>query len=93
MSRITQGLSGRVETEDGRPVTGAMIVPVPLGDNTPAIPEIAILTDTAGRYNWPLPAATYEVSVSVEGYRAAKRRVEVGAGAVVTLNFVLSKSP
>ncbi len=90
MPGITQGLTGLVETGDGRPVTGAMIVPVPLGDDTPAIPEIAILTDAAGRYNWPLPPGTYEVSVSAEGYRTAKRRVEVGADKLVTLNVMLS---
>ena len=86
---LQEGVVGQVTTSDGRPVKGAFVQPRSLGDPSPRIPEIAILTDTEGRYTWPLFPGTYEISVSAEGYRREVKQVAVETGQVVSVDFTL----
>jgi hypothetical protein len=90
---IQQGVAGRVTTSDGRSLRGAFIQPRSLDDPSPPIPEIAILTDSDGRYTWPLFPGTYEISVSLKGCQRAIRQVVVGAGQVVKADFILQCEP
>ena len=86
---LQEGVVGRVTTSDVRPVKGAFIQPRSLDDPSPRIPEIAILTDTDGRYTWPLFPGTYEISVSAEGYQREVKQVVVKTGQVVMVDFTL----
>lgn len=65
---IGEGVIGQIMDSRGRPVAGASVRPRSLDDSSPAIPEIAIVSDSDGRYTWSLFPGIYEISVSAEGY-------------------------
>jgi hypothetical protein len=89
----TQGLAGSVRDESGKAVVGALVTPRSLqAAGGPAIPELAILSDEAGRYAWPLHPGPYELTVTAEGYEPARRRGDVTQGAVTPIDFVLRRA-
>ena len=88
-----EGVTGEIKDDNGRALDGAMIVPKSLEANGPAVPEMAILSDTTGRYRWPLRPGNYDVTVRADGYQDVTQRVTVSPGAVATLDFVLLRTP
>ncbi len=86
---LAEGVRGTIAEEGGRPVEGAMIVPKSLDINGPAVPEIAILSDTGGRYQWPLRPGRYDVLVRASGYEDVTRQVTVAPRSVATLDFTV----
>lgn len=89
---LTQGLSGSVRGESGKPAVGALVVPRSLQSAGPAIPELAILSDEGGRYAWPLHPGAYELTVTAEGYEPARGRGDVTQGTVTGIDFVLRRA-
>jgi hypothetical protein len=87
----TEGVAGRIANEDGSAVEGAAVVAASLDPGGPAIPEIAIVSDAKGHYQWPLRAGRYEITVVADGYQRASKEAVVKAGEVTTLDFVLSR--
>jgi hypothetical protein len=87
--RIREGAAGRVSVSGVLPVRGALVQARSTDSPPRRIPDIAILTDTDGRYAWPLLPGGYELSVSVEGCERADRRVRVEPGRVATADFNL----
>lgn len=90
---IQEGAVGRITTLDGQPVEGAFVQARSLGKSGAPVPDIAILSDSRGRYAWPLLPGSFELSVSADGHQPAKGRVTVKPGAVVTLDFSLKRVP
>jgi hypothetical protein len=90
--QLREGVTGRITNDDGNAVEGAAVVAASLDPNGPAIPEIAIVSDANGRYEWPLRSGRYELTVVAEGYERASKRVEVSSGKIATLDFVLSRA-
>ena len=88
---LAEGMTGAIKDENGRALDGATIIPKSLGANGPAVPEIAILSDTNGRYQWRLRPGSYEVTVRADGYQDVTRQVTVSPGAVTTLDVVLRR--
>lgn len=84
-----EGVSGRVTAASGHPIAGARVHPQPVGDSSPAVPEMLIVTDEDGRYTWRLHPAEYEITVSAPGYRDSVKRVVVRAGEQAMLDFSL----
>jgi len=84
------GVGGRVTDPDARPVSGAWIQPAALDSPSPAIPEMAVVTDERGRYFWQLPPGRYELRASARGRREARAPVLVEAGRVSTVDLVLA---
>jgi hypothetical protein len=89
--QLQEGVAGRITNDDGNAVEGAVVVAAPLDPGAPAVPEIAIVADANGRYQWPLRGGRYELTVRAEGYQQVSKRVAVRAGEVATLDFVLSR--
>lgn len=89
--QLQEGVSGRITNDDGNAVEGAVVVAAPLDPGAPAVPEIAIVSDANGRYQWPLRAGRHELTVVAEGYQRVSKKVAVRAGEVTTLDFVLSR--
>ena len=87
-----EGVTGEIKDDNGRALDGAMIIPKSVEANGPAVPEMAILSDTTGRYRWPLRPGNYDVTVRADGYHDVTQRVTVSPGAVATLDFVLRRS-
>ncbi len=48
-----------VVTVDGRPAVDVPVVPHSLDDPSPAVPELPVSSDSAGRYRWRLPPGRY----------------------------------
>lgn len=86
---IVQGVVGRVTAVDGRPIEGAFVQARSLGAEGPAVPDIGIFSSRDGQYSWPLSPGSFELSVSAEGFEAAKERVTVRRGKLATRDFVL----
>jgi hypothetical protein len=91
--RISEGVIGLVTSRDGAVITGAMIVPTPRFRNSPPIPEIAITTDSEGRYQWPLPPGSYQITVISNGFTKQALNVEVKKNRLSKLNFVMDQHP
>ncbi len=90
---ITEGLMGRIMDIDGYPVRGALIQPQSLDDPSPPIPDIAILSDNDGWYQWRLFPGAYEISVFAERYQTATRRIIIKAGQVINVDLILKPAP
>ena len=86
-----EGVAGRITNEKGNAIEGAAVHAASLDPNGPAIPEIAIVSDANGRYEWALRAGRYELTVVADGYERASKSVVVSSGKVATLDFVLSR--
>lgn len=81
-------VAGVVTTSVGQPVVGAAVRPRSLDVPSPPIPELAVSSDSTGRYRWRLWPGRYELAVS-EGDSAVEQSVTVTAGQTTTLNIVL----
>lgn len=90
---VTEGVKGRVTAADGRPIADALVVPKSLDEPTKAIPEMAVITNEDGRYQWRLFPGDYMISVSAEGYQAASKKVTVEPKKAVILDFDLERVP
>ncbi len=84
------GVGGRVTTAAGAPVATATISRSPVGSRGPVTQEV-VVTDADGRWFWPLPAGTWEVSITAQGLRAAAERVTVAPDRRTTLDVVLQR--
>ena len=91
--QMTEGVAGRITNTVGNAVEGASVLAASLDPGGPAIPELAIVSDANGRYQWPLRAGRYELTVVAEGYRRVTKSVAVTAGEVAAMDFVLSVTP
>lgn len=88
-AHVEEGVEGRITDTEGRPVEGALIQPSSLDDPRQPIPEIAILSDATGKYQWPLFPGHYEILASAEAFQAKTKPVTVQARQVTRLDFVL----
>jgi hypothetical protein len=84
----TTAVEGTVTDSGGNPVEGALLQ-ASADDPATILPDIALLTDRAGHYRWELGPGSYELSVSKDGFRTAAKRVTLGRGRVVDLDFTL----
>jgi hypothetical protein len=89
--QLEEGVSGRITNDDGAAVQGASVVAASLEPGGPAVPEMAIVSDAKGHYQWPLRAGRYQLTAAADGYQRASKKVTVTAGEVATLDFVLSR--
>ena len=72
-------VEGVVEDAAGRPVRGALVVPRPADARTPAVPEIAVHSDSRGRFSWPLRPGAYEMVAQLGERRSPPVAVAVTA--------------
>lgn len=80
---------GRVTDEIGEPLAGASVT---VRDGTAAVPEVVVLTNAAGDYQWDLPVGTFSLAVFADGYVMQEAKVVVSEGVVVRQDFVLQKA-
>lgn len=74
---VVSRVDGTVLDGAGRPVRGALVVPRPVGAGTPGVPEIAIVSDAAGRFTWSLLPGSYELVAQLGERRSAPVAVTV----------------
>jgi len=86
-----RGVDGMVSDQQGNPVTGALVTPTSLDTPSKAIPEVAVFTNTEGRFSWVLPAGRYRITVKADGYQEASAETEVPENGTATVDLKLSK--
>jgi hypothetical protein len=89
---LKEGVAGQITDANGKAIAEATVLAAALDPNGPAIPEIAIVSDESGRYQWPLRPGRYALTVVADGYERVSRRVALSAGEVATLDFLLPRS-
>lgn len=83
-------IQGVVRDAAGTPVVGALVGVVSRSTPAVPIPEIAVLTDTAGHYAWfGLPPGDYDVTVTRDGLSGSGSTVVV-AGRSSTVDVTAS---
>jgi hypothetical protein len=89
-THAAEGVQGRVTFANGKPATQVFVQARPLGPSGPAVPDIGIFTDGAGRYSWPLPPGRFELTFVHQGKKLTTRSVTVGRSGVTRLDVRLS---
>jgi hypothetical protein len=87
-ARIAEGVVGRLVTLSGESLAGARITARSLDRPAGAVPEIAILSDTDGRFAWPLRPGRYRLTAMVAGREIAAATAMVEPGRVATLELL-----
>jgi protocatechuate 3,4-dioxygenase beta subunit len=83
------GVSGRVLDPSGNPVVGAVVVPRSQDSPPQELPEIAVMTDDDGRYQWTLPPGRYSFTVHHNGHASSSQTVVVAADQVGSLDITI----
>jgi len=86
---ISAGVEGRVTAPGQKPLAGVSVQPRSLDEPATAIPEMAVVSEDDGQYQWTLDPGEYEITFSVEGYQPATRRVTVRSGEATRLDVEL----
>lgn len=86
---IREGIAGYIVDPTTAPVVDASVQAVSLDNPTTAIPEIHIVSDGKGYYQWPLFPGEYAITVSANGFLKNTQRSTVTAHRVTRLDFVL----
>lgn len=85
-----QGVTGRVLDAAGHAVVGAIVVPQSSDTPPHPIPEIAVMTNNEGRYQWSLPPGQYTFTVHHESYApTTSDKVTVTPGLVTSLDITV----
>jgi protocatechuate 3,4-dioxygenase beta subunit len=89
-SQPAYAVTGVVRDTDGRPVPGTNVALTSLDRPANAVPEIAVLTDRAGRYQWPasVPPGRYQVHATTSA-GTASAVVDLPAAGRVTADLTL----
>ncbi|MGH3870423.1 MAG: carboxypeptidase-like regulatory domain-containing protein [Pseudonocardiaceae bacterium] len=82
------GVGGRVTTPDGHPVAAATVQRTSMESSDPLTLQVAV-TDSDGRYFWPLTPGTWDITVSAPHFQTATSSVVAVADRLATLDFVL----
>ncbi len=82
-------LTGHVFTYTGAPIEGVSVTVESLDSPPRAIPEMAVMTDSAGHFAWPLPEGIYKVTVVSPAGARKSRTATVQQGRARDLRFWL----
>jgi hypothetical protein len=82
-------ISGTVHEPDGRPVVGARVYFV---QGPVSLPDIALLTDDAGKFQMTAPVAgAYEIGINADGFAPATVTAQVMAGQAAAADITLTR--
>ncbi|HWR97774.1 MAG TPA: carboxypeptidase regulatory-like domain-containing protein [Candidatus Methanoperedens sp.] len=84
------GIRGIVSDSEGLPLAEAGVA---VTAGTAPVPEMLMLTAEDGSYSWPLPAGTFSLTVTLDGYRTQTLEATVPEEETVELDFQLEREP
>ena len=87
VAQISEGVVGRLLQSGDRPIANAVIAAKSLDRPAKAIPDIAIMTNAAGRFQWPLRPGAYQLAAMLDGRQVATATVTVEPGQVTTIDL------
>jgi hypothetical protein len=79
-------VQGQVTDAAGQPLAGVLVVPESTDTPPQAVPEIAVMTDDRGRYQWTLAAGHYRLVFTREGYAPVSQMITVKPDQPATLD-------
>jgi len=90
--RAGAAVTGAVHDTEGAPVRGALVTAASLDTPGNPVPEVAVLTDRLGRYQWPavLPPGRYRLEVRTTIGSAAET-VTVRPGTTATADLTIGR--
>ena len=89
MNNIQSMISGRVQTINGQAVAEAQVY---FTSGPAALPDIAALTDTSGRFSLSVPVAgIYQIGCTADGFVSTTVSVNVKTGQDVKIEISLKK--
>jgi hypothetical protein len=74
---VAGAVHGVVRAPDGHPVPGVLVAATSIDVPSRAVPELAVVTDAAGAYEWPLQPGRYRLEATVAGVGSASAEVAV----------------
>lgn len=84
------GIRGRVQAQDGTPVTGAVIQAECAAEPCQPIPDIAILSNTDGAFFWPLREGSYRFTARKDDLTSCPVTAVVGPSKHDQVSLTLS---
>lgn len=84
------GIRGRVQTQDGSPVYGAVIQAECSAEPCQPIPEIGVLSNTDGVFFWPLQEGSYRFTARKDDLMSCAVTAVVGPSKSVQITLTLS---
>lgn len=87
VAQLSEGVAGRLLQAADRPVAHAVIAARSLDRPARAVPEIAIITNDDGRFQWPLRPGTYRLAAMLDGRQIAGATVTVEPGQVTAVEM------
>lgn len=90
---LKEGVVGKVVGPSGAPLAGVLVIPAPAGGGAGPVPELAVQTNAAGGFEWPLRPGRYRLDAFKGGRNVGSvmARVERGRLTTVTLRAGGSK--
>jgi Carboxypeptidase regulatory-like domain len=82
---------GRIIDSAGNPIAGVLVMPESTANPPQAIPEIAVLTDEQGRYQWTLSPGPYKFTFTREGYAPITQTIVIKPDQPAKLDVTLQK--
>jgi hypothetical protein len=89
---VVSGIRGRVQSENGTPVAGAVIRAECAAEPCKPIPEIGVLSDAAGMFFWPLQHGIYRLTAQKDHVTSCSQTVAVTPSQDEQLTLTLSAS-
>jgi hypothetical protein len=89
-TNVPGSLHGTVRTPDGKPVANALVAATSNDDPPAPVPELAIVTDDEGRYEWPLRPGRYRLTVDVAGIGKATGDTTIENGTEPVLDLTVN---
>ncbi|MGH3977230.1 MAG: carboxypeptidase regulatory-like domain-containing protein [Pseudonocardiaceae bacterium] len=84
------GIHGRVQAQDGSPVSGAVIQVECAAEPCRPIPEIGVLSNTDGVFFWPLQEGSYRLTARKDDLTSCPVTAEVGPSKDDPITLTLS---
>lgn len=84
-------VQGQVTSTDGKSIAEVIVLPQSADTPPQAVPEVAVVTDEQGRYQWSLPTGAYTLTFTKDGYAPLIQPVVVAPDRPATLDVVLQK--
>jgi hypothetical protein len=88
---VREGIVGKVTDEMGRPLDNAFVEVTPQSSEAGPVPDIAVLTDVHGRYEWQLRPGRYVIAISRQGFKQVWRTVDISPGRTANVEFIMPR--
>lgn len=86
---VPGALHGAVRSAAGKPVVGVLVAATSMDDPPRPVPEVAVITDGDGGYEWPLAPGRYRLNVSSPS-GVGSGEIEVRVGVANDLDIVVA---